>query len=252
VLRTLRFLVAMTVVATFGATARAQDQTSSPDQPQSLGDAARQARKDKEKNAAKPRTVYTEDTLGSGGSGGSLGLGALSQVSPASAVNSKGGSVSGGAASAAAVSGASASGGMDPSSFLSGAGGGDPVSSAYQGIDRAEAALNRLEPMDRATLAKNALEGNGADFPGRRAWEEKLFAAKQTYVSRSRYLLQQMRGLMNNAVSAQTSGAGPDSAQAQDLMGRAQQLLQAAQQTESAFKAVITEGQELAKQAKAQ
>ena len=40
--------------------------------PPSLGDVARQARKDKEKNAAKPKTVITEDTLPS--SKGTSGL----------------------------------------------------------------------------------------------------------------------------------------------------------------------------------
>jgi hypothetical protein len=96
--------------------------------------------------------------------------------------------------------------------------------------------------MDRATLAKTALQGNDVDFPGRRAWEEKLFAAKQVYVSRSRQLLQQMQGLMVGLAS----GAGQ-----QELMSRAQTLQQVATQVESAFQAVITEGQTLAKQAKA-
>jgi hypothetical protein len=226
VLRKLSFLAPLVCAAILSAPARAQEQQ------QSLADAARQARKDKDdkakdkdKSAAKPKTVYTEDTLGGGKSGSELGLGVLPTLKTTSD--------SGAAAS---------SGNLGPSSMIPGAGGNsDPVAAAYDGIDKAEAALNRLDPMDRATLAKMALNGNDVDFPGRSAWEEKLFAAKQLYVSRSRQLLQQMQVLMS---SAQSGGAQ------QDLMSRAQTLQQLATQTESAFQSVITEGQNLAKQAK--
>jgi hypothetical protein len=233
VLRKLSFLGALVCAAILSAPARAQEQ-----QP-SLADAARQARKDKDdkakdKSAAKPKTVYTEDTLGGSKSGSSeLGLGGLPTLK----------TTSDSGAGAAASSGAAASGrNLSSSSMIPGASGNsDPVAAAYEGIDKAEAALNRLDPMDRATLAKTALDGNDVDFPGRRAWEEKLFANKQVYVSRSRILLQQMQGLMSSA----TSGAAQP-----DLMSRAQALQQAATQVESAFQAVITEGQNLAKQAK--
>jgi hypothetical protein len=231
VLRKLSFLAALVCAAILCAPGYAQDQQ------QSLGDVARQARKDKDKDkdksAAKPKTVYTEDTLGGGKSGSELGLGVLPTLKTTS---------DSGAGAAPASGAAASSGNLNPSSMVPGAGGnGDPVAAAYEGIDQAEGALNRLEPMDRATLAKTALEGNDADFPGRRAWEEKLFAAKQVYVSRSRQLLQQMQGLMNSAQSGSSQ---------QELLNRAQVLQQAATQTESAFKAVITEGQDLAKQAK--
>src|SRR5580692_8519338 len=152
------------------APARAQEQQ------QSLADAARQARKDKddkakEKSAAKPKTVYTEDTLGGGKSGSELGLGVLPTLKTTS---------DSGAGPAASSSAAGSSGNRSPSSMIPGtSGNSDPVAAAYEGIDKAEAALNRLDPMDRATLAKTALDGNDVDFPGRRAWEEKLFANKQ-------------------------------------------------------------------------
>jgi hypothetical protein len=234
--RKLSFLTAPVLAAVLCTPAYAQDQQ------QSLGDVARQARKDKEKSAPKPKTVYTEDTLGSGKTGSELGLGVLPTLKNAS--NSGPG--------AAPPSGSAASGGnFSPSSMVAGAGGnGDPVAAAYEGIERAEGALNRLEPMDRATLAKTALEGSDVNFPGRSAWEEKLFAAKQVYVSRSRQLLRQMQELMNAAQSLQGGGATPDSSQAQEFLSRAQVLQQLAVQTESAFKAVISEGQDLAKQAK--
>jgi hypothetical protein len=239
VLRKLSFLAALVGAAILCAPARAQEQQ------QSLADAARQARKDKDdkakdkdKSAAKPKTVYTEDTLGGGNSGSGLGLGVLPTLKTTS--DSGAGTA---ASSGAGASGAGASGGnLSPSSMIPGASGSsDPVAAAYEGIDKAEAALNRLDPMDRATLAKTALDGNDVDFPGRRAWEEKLFANKQVYVSRSRQLLQQMQGIMSSA----TSGGSQ-----QDLMSRAQTLQQAATQVESTFQAVITEGQNLAKQAK--
>jgi hypothetical protein len=236
VLRNLTLLTALIGAAILCVPAQAQDQ-----QP-SLADAARQARKDrdekdKDKSAAKPKTVYTEDTLGGGKAGSELGLGVLPTLK-----------TSGSAASAAPASGAAASsadsgGSLKPSSMVPGSASGDPVAAAYEGIDKAEGALNRLEPMDRATLAKTALEGNDVDFPGRAAWEEKLFAAKQLYVSRSRQLLQQMQVLMN---SSQSGGAPQDA-----LTSRAQMLMDLATQTESSFKSVITEGQEMAKRAKA-
>jgi len=234
VLRKLSFLAALICAAILCLPAGAQEQQ------QSLADAARQARKDKDdkakdkdKSAAKPKTVYTEDTLGGGKSGSELGLGVLPTLKSSN---------DSGAGSTAASGAAASSGNLSPSSMIPGAGGNsEPVAAAYDGIDKAEAALNRLEPMDRATLAKTALEGNNVDFPGRRAWEEKLFATKQVYVSRSRQILQQMQGIMS---SAQSGGSQ------QDLMSRAQTLQQAATQIESAFQAVITEGQNLAKQAK--
>jgi hypothetical protein len=223
VLRKLSFLTALVCAAISCTPGYAQDQQ------QSLGDVARQARKDK--SAAKPKTVYTEDTLGSGRSGSEVGLG----VFPAVTTNNSG---AGGAPASGGASGSSVS----SSPTVPGAGGnGDPVAAANEGLDRAAGALNRLAPMDRATLAKTALAGNDVDFPGRHAWEEKLFAAKQVYVSRSRQLLQQMQGIMS---SAQSGGSQ------QELLNRAQVLQELAVQTESAFQSVISEGQELAKQAK--
>lgn len=229
-LRKLSFLTALFCAAILCMPARAQEQQ------QSLADAARQARKDKsdrdkDKNAAKPK-VYTTDSLG-GGNSSELSMGGLPTLK----------TTEGSGAGAAAASGAADSGGnLNPSSMVPGAAGSsDPIAAAYEGLDKAQGALNRLEPMDRATLAKAALQSNDVDFPGRAAWEEKLYAAKQVYVSRSRQLLQQMQGLMNGAQSG---------APQQDLMSRAQLLQQVATQTESAFQAVITEGQNLAKQAK--
>jgi len=214
VLRKLSLLAVFAGVLTPWAPSRAQDEPS-------VADAARQARQNKdqnkEKNAIQPKKVLTEDDMASsktGGDAGSLGLSAI--AAPKSA----------------------------------GTGDDSPTAKAWAGINRAEGALDRLAPLDRAALAKVVLAVNDVDFPNRRAWEEKLFVAKERYVARSRQLLNGMKQLMENAQSLQDSQGAADSPQAQQLAGRAQQLLSDATNTEAAFKAVMQEGQDLAKQAK--
>src|SRR5258708_33690028 len=76
--RPMSFLAALLWLIILSTPCRAQDQTQEQAQPQpSLGDIARQARKDKEKNASKAKTVITDDTLpsskGLGGLAGDLG-----------------------------------------------------------------------------------------------------------------------------------------------------------------------------------
>src|SRR5438874_13466950 len=63
-LRPMSFLAALLWLIIPSTPCRAQDQTQDQAQPQpSLADVARQARKDKEKNAANSKTVITDDTL---------------------------------------------------------------------------------------------------------------------------------------------------------------------------------------------
>jgi len=123
------------------------------------------------------------------------------------------------------------------------------MSQAWSGLNRAEAALDRLAPLDRPTLAKVVLQGNDVDFPGRRTWEEKLYAAKERYVAHSRQLVNQMTGLMQGAQSMTAAGGDGkiDIDQAQQMMTKAKLLLSDAQTTEAAFKSVMEEGQNLAK-----
>jgi ElaB/YqjD/DUF883 family membrane-anchored ribosome-binding protein len=94
------------------------------------------------------------------------------------------------------------------------------------------------------------LEGNDVDFPGRRVWEEKMFIAKEHYVAHSRQLLDEMKDLMQNAQAMQGGSATADGPQAQGLLSRAQSLLSDAQSTEAAFKSVMQEGIDQAKQAR--
>jgi len=54
------------------------------------------------------------------------------------------------------------------------------LASARRLIARSEQFLDSLAPMGRAELARLVLEGQNADFPGRRAWEEKLLQRRST------------------------------------------------------------------------
>jgi hypothetical protein len=206
VLRKMIFVAVFAGVFTPGMFGQSQDQPS-------LGDVARQARKDKEKNASPPKAVITDETLPSGSDVAGLGIDDLGDVSASGRAN--------------------------------------PMEAGLAGLRRAESALNKLAPMDRDTLARAALEGKDSNFPNRANWENKLYGAKQTYVAHSRELIQEMRDLLATAQSLKASGGdkiGPDDPRVRALLRRTQQILQDAVQTESTFRAVVMEGQDLAKQ----
>jgi hypothetical protein len=212
------------LAAFVGAFLTPSDPVYAQDRAQSLGDVARQNRKDKEKTATPVKTVLNDDNFGSGKSGG--------------------GTSAGTSAAAAGLSNFSAAGGTGKS------GDDSPMGKAWAGIGNAEGALDKLAPLDRSLLAHVVLEGNDIDFPGRRAWEEKMFIAKEHYVAHSRQLLDEMKDLMQNAQAMQGGSAKADGPQAQGLLGRAQSLLSDAQSTEAAFKSVMQEGIDQAKQAR--
>ncbi len=202
------FLAALTWVLIPSAPGYAQDQPS-------LGDVARQARKDKEKNTAQRKAVITDDSLPS-----SKALGGLGDL------------------------GSSKS-----------AGDGSAMAKGVEALDRAETALNKLDPMDRATLAKAALLDNDVDFPNRPRWEDKLYSAKQQYVSHGRELFREMRQVLGDVQSLQSSQGGqkklsPDDPRAQELLRRLQDIVQDAVRTENAYQSVVVEGWDLAKQTK--
>jgi len=186
------------------------------DQP-SLGDVARQARKDKEKNKAQATKVITDDTLPSSKGLSGLALGDL---------------------------------GNAPGSDQGGA-----MARALAGLEQAEGALNKLEPLDRATLAKAALLENDVDFPNRRNWEDRLYAAKEQYVSHGRELFREMRQILADAQSLKASQDGqkklsPDDPRAQQLLRRIQEIMEDAVRTDRTYQAVVVEGWDLAKQAR--
>jgi hypothetical protein len=218
VLRKLSFLAVLAWFSASAVAVRAQDQQPQP----SLADAARQARKDKDKNAAAPKTVITEDNLASG-------AGVSAAPGPASSKL--------GDATPAAANGSGKSSSLD---------------GAWAGLQATQASLDHLEPLSRAELAQTVLHGNTADFPGRSEWEDKLFSAKGVYISRSRQLIETMKQTLANMDSLQSGEPGkiaPNDPRVQELSRKAQQIMQLAARTENAFQAVVKEGQNLALQA---
>ena len=153
----------------------AQDLSQDPAQPQpqpSLADVARQARKNRETNTAKPKTVITDENMPS-----SKGLTGLT----GDLGGSQGGVDSGGMAKALAK------------------------------VEEAEAGLGKLESLDRPTLAKAVLLDNDVDFPNRRAWEDKLCAAKERYVSHEGQLIGELKQILAQvALLADPGQVGPE------------------------------------------
>jgi len=212
-LRPMSFLAALLWLIIPSTPCRAQDQTQDQAQPQpSLADVARQARKDKEKNAAKSKTVITDDTLPS-----SKGLGGLA--------GDLGGS----------------QGRVDSSA----------MAKALAKVEEAEAGLKQLQTLDRATLAKAVLLDNDADFPNRRAWEDKLVAAKEHYVSHEGELIAELKQIVAQVQSRQGSGKlDPNDPSSQQMKNRLLDIVQDALRTEQEYRGVVMEGWDLAKQAK--
>ncbi len=211
-LRRLSLLSACGCFLAASAPIRAQDAP----QP-SVADAARAARKDKDKpkdkDAPSSKTVITDENL----------------AAPAS---SKSGDAAGGAT---AASGRSSS--LDP---------------AWARLQATEASLDRLEPLGRSELSQTVLNGNAADFPNRGEWEEKLYSAKGIYVQRSRQLIGAMKQVLADMEALQSGGQGKiadNDPRAQALIRKTQQIMQLAARTEAAFQSVVTEGQNLALQA---
>jgi hypothetical protein len=186
----------------------------SQDSP-SLGDVARQLRKDKGDAASKK--VITNDDLPANASSSAVGLGAIGD-----------------------------------SKALSKSG---DTESPEAAIAKMEAAMKLLDSMDRATLVKVALQGADSDFPGRRAWEDKLWVAKQAYVARGKELSEEAKKILSNSQSLQASQGGqtlkPDDPRVQDLTRRLKQFIQDAMRADSNFRAVMMEGLDLAKQTSA-
>jgi hypothetical protein len=190
-----------------------QSAAGAQDQQPSLGEVARQARKDKEKNSAAPKKVITDETIAT--SKDLNGFGDLANSPAASGPNA--------------------------------------MAKALAGLDRVDGVLNKLDPMDRSTLAKAALLDKDVDFPNRAAWEDKLFAAKQQYVSRGRELIREMRRALADAQSLRPQAGqdkpSPSDPRIQEMIHHIQELIQDAVRTDAAYQAVVMEGWDRAKQA---
>ncbi|HEX8838324.1 MAG TPA: hypothetical protein VF748_15380 [Candidatus Acidoferrum sp.] len=184
------------------------------DPPPSLGDIARQARKDREKHANKPKTIITEDALASSKSLSRLGD--LGSTQPA---------------------GDSAT-----------------LSKALSRLEEAESQLNKLDALDRATLAKAVLMDNDVDFPSRRNWEDRLYTEKQHYVSHERELIVEVKKAAAQVENWKASQDGrkldPNDPRVQQLKSRVAEIIQDALRTEQDYRAAVMEGWDLAKQAR--
>jgi len=208
------FLVAaaLCVLVAAALCAFAATSVAAQEQQQSLGDVARQSRKakaDQAKLTSTSKSVITEDSLSS-----THAAGMTSTAAP-----------------------------ENPNASIA-----DRIAAGRAKLDEGERALDQLEPLDRSALVKVALEGRAGDFPGRRAWEDKLFAAKQNYVSHGRELIRETKRVLDEIQSLDPNDKA-SAKRAQDLTLRARQLMQDAFQTEANFQAVILEGQELTNRA---
>ena len=212
--RSINLIVACALALVIFAPARAQD--SAPSSP-SLGDLARQAQKNKDRDkdndsATKPAAkVFTNDDLPSSSGGVSSGLG----------------------------------GGFGQAAQLPAGGKPAAALTPSEKISKLEAFLDQVETLDRATLVQSALQGRDADFPGRAKWEERLFAAKQTYVVQARDVIQKARQIVASAESLKGIQDQNDP-RVKDMNARLQVLIREAMQTDAAFQAVMMEGRDLA------
>ena len=108
-----------------------------------------------------------------------------------------------------------------------------------------------VEDLNQSELAKDALHGLDVDFPGRQRWEERLFAAKQTYVVQARDLIEQARRILEAADSLKDTKDSNDP-RVKELSGKLEALVRDSVRTEAAFEAVMIEGRDLALQASPQ
>ena len=206
--RYLSLFAAFSLVLVVGMPVRAQDSPS-------LGDLARQAQKDKEKDkASKPAAkVFTNDDM------------------PSSA----------GIASAAFGGGAGPAGmGQD----------GTNLTPAQQ-LALLDALVNKIESLDKTTLIRNVLKDKSdVNFPGRAAWEQRLMTAKAAYVEQARAVLQKARQIVASAENLK-GAQDPNDPRVKEIAARLQSLTRDAVQTDAGLRAVIIEGQDLATQGRA-
>ncbi len=183
----------------------------SQDSP-SLGDVARRAQKDKDKANKPPAKVITNDDMPSKAGGSTTASGA-----------------------------AAPEGGAQPPA----SGDSSAIQSPDQGLKKLQSDLDHLDSLDRAGLAFEVLEGNADNFPGRARWEERLFAAKQTFVGQTRAVLQEARQITAAAAGIQDAD-NPNDPRVKTLSTKLQDLVQETQQNGAAFQSIVAEGRRLA------
>ncbi len=115
-------------------------------------------------------------------------------------------------------------------------------------LEKIEAFLNVVDSLDKTRLAKNVLQDKDVNFPGRAQWEQRLYTAKQTYVTQGRALIAKAKQIADSADSLKDV-QDPNDPRAKEMKGKLQDLMRDAVQTGAAFQAVIMEGRDLATQA---
>jgi hypothetical protein len=215
-----RFAISVAVVLAVALqicpVARSQDPPPSQAPPPSLGDVARKNREEKaakEKNQATPKHTFTNDGLMSGKSGALLGPG---------------------------VASAAASGGT-----------GSEFSDAFVKMDDATEKLDALGVLDRTTLINNATQGITADFPGRKAWEDRLMVSRDNYVAQGKELIRSTKALMMSAKTLhdEQPNLSQDDPRVKSFLATLQTKMSEAQKLAADFKAIVMEGYDHAAQA---
>jgi hypothetical protein len=204
----------LTLVATFALLLFCSAPSRGQDSP-SLGDLARQAQKDKANKP--PVKVITNDDIPSTSNGASSAPSAGPSVAPP----------------------------------LQAPGKTDTPQSPAEGLERLQSQVDALDSLDRAALVSNVLEGEDRNFPGRAQWEEKLFAAKQTFVAQNRAVLQQVTQIEAAAQGIKDVQDANDP-RVKSMNAKLQEIVQEARQNAAAFQAVMAEGKTLAGRAAGQ
>ncbi len=215
--RSLDILAASILFLVFSIPACGQDSPS-------LGDLARQAQKNRERSDKPAAKVITNDDI------------------PSRSIPSAPAAGAGSIAAAGSV-GAAQPGTLNASESASA----PSISTPAEGIEKIQSTLDHLDSLDRTTLATTILDGNGANFAGRAQWEERLFAAKQSFVSQGRALLQTAKQLEASA-GVMKDIQDPNDPRVKSFAAKLEQLVQENQQNSAAFQSVVAEGKSLASQ----
>jgi hypothetical protein len=184
--------------------------------PPSLGDLARKYREEKaaqDKNQATPKNTFTNEGLVSGKSGSLLGPGVSDVMAPHST--------------------------------------GNPFADAMARMDDATQKLDQLGTLDHTSLFNMALQGASVDFPGRKAWEDRLVVARQNYVVHGKELIKNTQALMleaKNLHDAQPNLPTTDP-RVQSFVNKLKANMSAAENLEHDFQSVVEDGHARAMQA---
>lgn len=176
---------------------------------QSLGEIARQYRN--QKNGAQPATVITNDNLPSSSPVSVLGLAAPSTAR------------------------SSGSTGANPS--------------PEEALNRWDNVIKQIQAIDRAKMISLATQGSKADFPGRSDWENRLIAAKETYVRDGHELISEARELLAKARALEHDRADSSDPRARELQDKLKEFVTRAMKIDANFQAIILEGRDLARHA---